>query len=101
MTDRAPLLGLAAEIADGAGLPDEARAVRRTLIEEHPESDEAPGALLALAAALASNQDGLAEARRLLERLILQYPNSVLVPQARRELRRLPSAAGSDGRNRG
>jgi len=39
------------------------------------------------------------EVRRLLERLILEYPRSALVPQARRELERLRGAASETPQN--
>lgn len=85
-SDRAPLLELAASAADAAGLQQEARAARRRLVEEHPRSQEAPAALLALARGLMVEASDPVEAREALERLIIEYPRSALVPQARRAL---------------
>ena len=50
---------------------------------------EAPAALLALARTLTNRSETMGEARDQLERLILDYPRSPLVPQARQELDRL------------
>lgn len=97
--DRPALLAFAAELADEHGLTREAELARRRLVRDHARSAEAPAALLDLARSLL--RDGTparGEAKRLLERLILEYPTSALVPQARRELRLLPSGdAGSEG----
>lgn len=87
--ESAAVLDYAAGIADRAGLPGEAEAVRRLLLRDHPRAPEAPAALLALARLLASRPEGMLEARELLERLVLDHPRSALVPQARRELDRL------------
>ena len=87
--DRAALLGFAASLADGAGLPALAMQARRSIVDELPQSQEAPAALLALARTLAASPDGSDEARVLVERLILEYPRSALVPQARQELDRI------------
>ena len=84
--ERASLLDLAARIADAEGLGVRAESARRTLIDEHPEAQEAAAALLGLARALAQRPDGAEEARALLQRLILDHPRSALVPQARRLL---------------
>ena len=92
--DRAPLLELAAGIADAAALPADARDVRRRLVSDFPRSGEAPAALLALARGLRTESGGEVEARELLERLIIEYPRSALVPQARRELQQLPAMSG-------
>lgn len=85
-SDRPPLLALAASGADAAGLEREAQATRRRLVEEYPLSQEAPAALLGLARGLMTSGSDLVEARRALERLIIEYPRSALVPQARRAL---------------
>lgn len=87
--DIPPLLDFAAGMADQAGLVADARSLRRRLLEEHPRSHEAPGALLALARGLAEEDGSGPEARELLERLIIEHPRSALVPQARRALERL------------
>jgi tetratricopeptide (TPR) repeat protein len=86
-SERAALLDFAAGLADAHDLEADARALRRTLVAEHPRSDEAPAALLALARGLGAEEQD--EARELLERLIVEYPRSALVPQARRELDRI------------
>lgn len=88
-TERAAVLDYAAGIADRADLPLEAERVRRRIVEDHAGSMEAPAALLALARSLAERGDAADEARRHLEDLILNYPRSALVPQARQELDRL------------
>ena len=90
--DRPPLLEFAAALADAAGLVTDARALRRVIVDEHPRSGQAPGALLELARSLRSEEGGSNEARELLERLIIEYPRSALVPQARRELQQLGRA---------
>ncbi len=87
--ERSVLLDHAASLADRAGLAEEAERIRRTIITDYAQFPEAPAALLALARALAGREDRVAEARELLERLILDHPRSALVPQARRELDRL------------
>jgi tetratricopeptide (TPR) repeat protein len=87
--DRPPLLDYLAGLAEGAGLERDAREIRHRIVAEHPDSGEAPGALLALARDLQGDLGAEAEARELLERLIIEYPRSALVPQARRELERL------------
>ena len=84
--DRSAILDFAAGLADRNQMPVEAESIRRTLIEEHPRAPEAPAALLALGRALLRHPESVAAARDLLERLVLEYPGSALVPQARREL---------------
>lgn len=97
--EAAAVLAFGAELADEAGLPLEAEALRRRVITEHPRAHETPAALVALARALANRPGGTTEARALLEQLILEHPRSALVPQARRDLDRLkdPAAAGRRG----
>ena len=90
--EAAAVLEFGAELAERAGLPLEAEALRRRIIEDHSASREAPAALLALARALTSRSADGSEARLLLERLILEYPRSALVPQARRDLDRMKDA---------
>lgn len=58
------------------------------IAERHTESAPAPAALLALARMTAARGD-LAASQRRLEQLIIQYPHSALVPEARRELDRV------------
>lgn len=97
--DRPPLLEFAAALAERGGLPEDAREIRRRLVEDYPRSNEAPAALLDLARGLRGEGGAEVEARELLERLIIEYPRSALVPQARRELQQL--SRGSDAARRG
>lgn len=99
--DGAPLLEFAAEIAAAAGLPEDARAVRRRLLTDFPQSREAPSALLELARSLRQEEGGRTEAREHLERLIIEYPRSALVPQARRELQQLMGTSAGEPRKEG
>ncbi|HEX6940119.1 MAG TPA: tetratricopeptide repeat protein [Longimicrobiales bacterium] len=87
--ERAAILDFAAGLADRAELPREAERIRRTIAADHPDSPEAPAALLALGRSLAARPGSEDEARAFLERLVLDYPRSALVPQARRELDRI------------
>ena len=66
---------------------DDGRAIElwSTIVERHAESPEAPEADLEWARALRRRGDGAGAIARL-EHLILTYPRSALVPQARREL---------------
>jgi TolA-binding protein len=58
-------------------------------VETYPQSSAAPAALLSLASALVARGASIVDARLLLEKVILEYPKSALVPQARRDLDRL------------
>lgn len=87
--ERAAILDFAAGLADRGDLIAEAEQIRRELITEEPHAPEAPGALLALARSMATRDARSDEARLMLEKLILEYPRSALVPQARQELDRL------------
>jgi tetratricopeptide (TPR) repeat protein len=87
--ERAAILDFAASLADRTGLAAEAEQMRREIVEDAPHSPEAPQALLALARQQLVRKQGPEEARLLLERLIVEYPRSALVPQAQRELERL------------
>lgn len=98
LEDRPPLLEFAAGIAAEAGLPEDARTVRRRLVTDFPRSGEAPAALLALARGLREEEGGGIEAREYLERLIIEYPRSALVPQARQELERLTDISAGEPR---
>jgi predicted Zn-dependent protease len=80
----AELYLLAGRLAAASGKPEEAeRLLRAAAVKEAPST--APAAELALAELLISGQRG-AEAVEILEHLILTYPQSALVPQARRKL---------------
>jgi tetratricopeptide (TPR) repeat protein len=79
------LLGTAARLY--AATPDSARSIAlwKVLVEQHPTAPEAVEAELEWARALRRRGER-AEAIARLEHLILTYPQSALVPQARREL---------------
>lgn len=84
--DAAPLLlGSAARLRVAAGDTDGAIALWQAIMERHELSPEAPEAALAWARHVRDTGDSAAAASRL-EELILNYPRSALVPQARREL---------------
>ena len=92
LTDAAPALLLrAAEIHAARGDVPRAEPLWRTLLERHEQSADAPAAELAWARALIARGDR-AGARARLEHLILTYPTSALVPQARRALDALGGA---------
>jgi tetratricopeptide (TPR) repeat protein len=86
--DRPALLAHAARLADASDRPELGAQLRQRLVTDHPDSPELPDAVLALARAQA-RQGQVAEAIALLEKLILDRPNSSVVPAARRELDRL------------
>jgi hypothetical protein len=80
----AELYLLAGRLYAASGKAVEAeRLIRAAAVKEAPST--APAAELALAELLISGQRG-AEAVEILEHLILTYPRSALVPQARRKL---------------
>jgi tetratricopeptide (TPR) repeat protein len=97
--EQAAILEFGASMADGAGLTEDADRIRRLLVSEHPRASETPAALLALARSMRSLDD--VEARELLDRLIIEYPRSALVPQARRELDQLRREAAAVTRDSG
>ena len=84
--DVAPLLLASAARLHGAR-GDDARAIAvwRSLLDRHPTAPEAPEGELEWARSLRRGGDAAAAIARL-EHLILTYPTSALVPQARREL---------------
>ncbi|MGH7712035.1 MAG: tetratricopeptide repeat protein, partial [Gemmatimonadaceae bacterium] len=86
----APLmLAAAARIAgthrDSTGIAPQALALWERIAREHPTAPEAAEADLEWARALRRTGDAAGAAARL-EHLLLTYPQSALVPQARREL---------------
>jgi hypothetical protein len=82
----APLvLMTAAQLRRARGAEDRAVALWERVVRDWPDAPEAPEADLEWARALRRRGDALAAAARL-EHLILTYPRSALVPQARREL---------------
>jgi hypothetical protein len=93
------VLDFAAARADEAGLEELGEELRRTLLQVAPRSAVAPAALFWLAQHAARHAEHKGEVTVLLERLIIDYPRSALVPQARRELDlisgRIPASASS------
>ncbi len=87
--DEPVLLSFAARIAADGGLEGEAEQLWRTLIDQFPDALDTPAALLALGRALAERPESVAEAKQLLQKLVLEHPRSALAPQARRELERI------------
>ena len=81
----------AAEIHAARGDVARAEPLWRTVVERYERSADAPAAELAWARALIARGDR-AGARARLEHLILTYPTSALVPQARRALDALGGA---------
>lgn len=78
------LAAFAAGEAEASGEESAAAAIRREIVNGWPESSAAPRAMLELARLASSRDPG--EARMWLERLIVDYPESVLAPVARRML---------------
>jgi tetratricopeptide (TPR) repeat protein len=86
LPDAAPLLvALAARIETARHSDDRALALWQRVAAQYAEAPEAPEAQLEWARGLKRRGD-LTGARDHLEQLILTYPGSALVPQARREL---------------
>lgn len=83
---RAPLLWIAALVAEGPA-PGEAARIRARLLEEHPGAFEAPEAAVRQARWAASQGDP-ERARALLENLVVSRPDHPVVPEARRLLDR-------------
>ena len=79
------LLSTAAQLR--AALHDDTQAIAlwRRIVEQQASTPEAPSAELEWARALRRHGDAAGAVARL-EHLILTYPQSALVPQARREL---------------
>lgn len=85
------LLVMAAQVHAARGELPQAETLWRRVVEQHEGSAEAPLASLDWARALAARGDKPGAIARL-EHLILTYPQSALVPQARRELELLRGA---------
>jgi tetratricopeptide (TPR) repeat protein len=84
--DAAPLLlGQAARLLGETSQVAAAESLWKQILERHPDAPEAAEADLEWARALRRRGDGGGAIARL-EHLILTYPQSALVPQARREL---------------
>jgi tetratricopeptide (TPR) repeat protein len=88
---RSILLLTAAQLQAAHGNTGEAAALWRRILETEKDSPEAPQAELAWAKQLRRGGDSAGAATHL-EHLILTYPQSALVPQARRELELARSA---------
>ncbi len=91
--DRPAVLAHAARLADGGQAPDQAARMRGVLVERWPDAIESAEAALVLARWHARTSAGVPTAVRLLEELILRSPGSAVVPEARRDLRRLRGSA--------
>jgi len=74
-------------------MPERAASIRVRIIRDHPNSSEVAEATLGLARFKGATPDGLDDAILLLESLILNQPNSAIVPTARRELQRIQNGA--------
>jgi tetratricopeptide (TPR) repeat protein len=86
LPDAAPLLlSLAARLDAARGEDAAAIALWKRILDQSPQSPEAPASELEWARALRRDHKD-AEAVTRLEHLILTYPESALLPQARREL---------------
>jgi hypothetical protein len=86
MPDAAPLLlALAARIETARQSDERGMALWQRLATDHEKAPEAPEAHLELARGY-KRRGNIAAARERLEHLIINYPGSALVPQARREL---------------
>ena len=88
-SDRPLALGEAARLADDVGADEEAARMRTALVSGYPEALDTPEAALALARWHARSPRGVATAIDLLEKIILNSPDSAVAPDARRELQRL------------
>lgn len=96
LPDAAPLLlAIAARIETARHDDKRALALWQRVAAEHAEAPEAPEAYLEWSRGLRRAGD-IPGARERLEHLILTYPRSALVPQARRELDALPRATTSE-----
>ena len=92
--DQPAVLAHGARIADGGELVAEAAEFRARIVRDHPDAAETPEATLELARFRGATSDGVEEAVRLLEELILSSPENAVVPMARRELQRLRDGRG-------
>ncbi|MBA4070313.1 MAG: hypothetical protein C0497_00510 [Gemmatimonas sp.] len=85
------LIGLAARVSSAQGDERRAMALWTRLVERYPSSPEAPEADLEWARALQRRGDRAGATARY-EHLILTWPDSALVPQAREALDRMRAA---------
>ena len=79
------LLATAARLYAARNALPQATAIWRSIVEGSPDAPEAPEADLEWARALRASGETEASVKRL-EHLILTYPESAMVPQARREM---------------
>lgn len=87
--DAAPaMLSLAARLENGRPASGRSMTLWDRIVKEFPKSPEAPEALLASARALRAAGDTAAAVTRY-ETLLIDYPDSALLPQGRRELEQL------------
>lgn len=97
------LLATSARLYAARDSLDGAMSVWRTIVDSIPHAPEAPVAELELARALRRKGDAQASVKHL-EHLILTYPESAMVPQARREMelarRTVPGRADSSSQPR-
>ena len=91
---RPTVLAHGARIADGGDLASEAAEFRARIVRDHPDAAETPEATLELARFRGATPDGVEDAVRLLEELILSQPENAIVPMARRELQKLRDGRG-------
>jgi len=92
---RPPLLAMGARIASAGDAPELAADFRERILRDHPYASEAPEATLELARFKGATPEGVDEAIRLLEDLILDQPNGAIVPTARRVLQGIQNGANS------
>lgn len=85
------LLYTAGQLRASVGDDGQAKALWRRVVEQYASSAEAPAAELEWARALRRGGNST-EASQRLEHLILTYPHSALVPQARRDLEQVRNA---------
>lgn len=97
------LLSTAARLYAARDSTTSAMAIWKAIVDSIPHAPEAPESELELARALRRAGDTDASVKRL-EHLILNYPESAMVPQARREMelarRTVPTAADSSSQPR-
>jgi hypothetical protein len=90
----ASLLAVGARLAEEFGPEASAVTLRRAIVDGYPDAREWPESALRLGRALARSTTGQAEARELLQRLVLAHSDHPLAADARRALERL--TGGSD-----
>jgi tetratricopeptide (TPR) repeat protein len=95
--DRPTLMAWAGELARQAGDSEGAVGLLTALVDGYPGAPEFPEAALSLAE-LHSAAGRPEEAGQVLERLILERPDSPVAPTARRALQRIRGASSGDSR---